>query len=144
MTIRDDDYIRLNYISDFIEDFVTPSSRARLHYLLSKPKRRDEIIGYFHSDEHLDQRYLHPVAPHAQNADKIYEIMRKRGAPSQCFVLSMEDSHKDQVDLKSALDEYVGRCSGTILYCREAKIGYWEGDDSWKGRDCSRCILRKK
>lgn len=138
MVIRDDDYSRLNLISDFIEDFVTPSSSARLHYLLSKPKRRSEIRDYFYHDEHLDQRYLHPIAPYDQNADRIYEIMRRMGAPSKCFVLSMEDENKDEVNLKAALDEFVGLCRGTILYCRETKIGYWEG------HDCERCILHKK
>lgn len=138
MAIRDDDYIRLNLISDFIEDFVAPSRKARLHYLLSKPKRRHQIRDYFYHDEHLDQRCLHPIAARDQNADRIYEIMQSMGAPSRCFVLSMEDAYKDEVNLKDALDEFVGQCMGTVLYCREAKIGYWEGEN------CGRYILRKK
>ena len=138
MVIRDDDYIRLNLISDFIEDFVSPSSRARLHYLLSKPKRRREIVHYFYSDEHLDQRSLHPIAAGDQNRERIYEMMRAVGAPLTCFVLSMEDEYNDEVNLKAALEECVGLCMGSILYCREAKIGYWEG------HDCDRCILRRK
>ena len=138
MSIRDDDYIRLNYISDFIEDFVASSDRPRLYYLLSKPKRRDEIIGYFHSDAHFDQRYLRAIPPRDQNAVKINETMKELGATSKCFAYSMMDSPNGEVDLKAALYECVGFCVETILYCRETKIAYWEGGH------CDRWILSKK
>jgi hypothetical protein len=137
MSIRDDDYLRLNYISDLIEDFVAPSHRPRLYYLLSKPKRRAEVIGLFHSDAVFDQRYLRSIPPRDQNADKVYELMKELGATSKCFAFSRMDSPNGESDLKAALDECVGFCIATVLYCRETKIAYWEGDD------CARWILQK-
>ncbi len=138
MSIRDDDYTRLNFISDFIEDFVAPSVRPRLYYLLSKPKRRDEIISHFHSDAHFDRRYLRSITPHDRNADKIYELMRELGATSKCFAFSMMDSPNGEIGLKAALVECVGFCIETVLYCRETRIAPWEGGH------CDRWILSKK
>lgn len=132
MGIQDDDYVRLNLISDFIEDFVLPSSRQRLYYLLSKPKRRHEIINAFHHHGTFDPKYLLPIPPQEQNATGIYKRMKNLGAPARCFALSIMLSPNGEVDLKHALEECVGQSSETILYCRDAKVGYWEGD--WGSR----------
>lgn len=46
--LRDDDFLRLNAFSAFIENFAAPSKRERLRFLLSKPTRRAEIPRLFH------------------------------------------------------------------------------------------------
>ena len=137
--IRDDDHVRLNTISDFIEDFVVPSQHERLYYLLSKPKRRDGVLAHFHADIYLDPRYLRPIAPAPaeRHADEIYRAMKKLGATSKCFALSYIEFLDGEVDLKTALDESVGFCTETILYCREPKVAYWEGGH------CDRWILSR-
>ena len=48
-------------LQDFIVNFVAAAHRARLQYLLSKSKRRDELIVQFHADYVFDTRYLHPT-----------------------------------------------------------------------------------
>lgn len=135
LTIRDDDYIRLNFLSDFIEDFVAPSNRLRLHYLLSKPKRRRDVVHDLCYQSLLDERYLHRVG--ASYSDEIYAKMRELGAPELCFVISLADERRGETDLKTALEENFGLCTGIILYCRKEKLGYWEA------HHCDRYILSK-
>lgn len=138
-TIRDDDSIWLNTFSDFIENFVMPSERERLYYVLSKPKRRHEILGYFHTDILFDSKCLCPIppAPAERSVDEIGALMKKLGATSQCFVFSFIEALDGEVELKTALRECVGFCTETILYCSKSKVAYWEGGH------CDRWILCK-
>ncbi len=141
LIIRDDDYIWLNLLSDFIEDFVAPPNRARLYYLLSKPKRRREVVGALCRESHLDEQYMHPVPKCEQGVSEIYAKLRKLGAPTRCFVFDVRDEYgneiKESTDLKDALEACVGLCGGTILYCPKEKLGYWEA------HHCDRYILSK-
>jgi hypothetical protein len=120
----------LNIISDFIEDFVLPSSRPRLYYLLSKPERRHEVLRHFDSGL-FDPRFRRPIEQRKPAAHDIYALMRALGAPSKCIILSM-DSPAEEVDLLTALEE----CHGyketpiTTIYCPKAKVGYWQGDNA--------------
>lgn len=140
MIIRDNDYIRLNYISDFIEDFVAPIHRERLYFLLSKPNRREEVIRHFYSDEYFDTRYLHSVTKDKQNADAIYDWMRQQGATSECLGICREPTLNGIVDLKNALKEcFNTHGSPLVLYCRKSKIGYYE----YYENDPCRWFLRK-
>ena len=133
--VRNDIEIWLRTFADFIDNYVVPSSRERLHYLLSKPKRRDEILGNFHTGNLFDPRCLRliPPAPAQRHAGEIERLMRKLGASSQCYAFSFIESLDGNVDLKMALEESIGFCIETIIYCPQSKVAYWEGGhcDRW-------------
>lgn len=131
LTIRDDDYVWLNLLSDFIEDFVAPSDRARMYYLLSKPNRRSEVIHDLCYEFHLDPRYLRPIPKGEQSASEIYARLRKLGAPTCCFAFNLRDDSGNEwikmaTDLETVLERCVGWWGGVILYCPQEKLGYWE------------------
>jgi len=130
LIIRDDDYIRLNYLSDFIEDFVAPSQKSRLHYLLSKPKRHEEIGGHLHHSDYLDSRYTRSIAKRDQNADRIYELMTQIGATSPCFTFGVRTLGYEG-ELKDILQENVGYSIDFVVYCRSVKVGYWQNHDGY-------------
>lgn len=144
--MRDDDHIRTNLISAFIEDFVASESKQRLHYLLSKPHRRPEIPKLFYTLAHLEARYMEKIEVPPHNPESLYALLRGWGAGEECFVLSMEDAYKDQVSLKEALHSIVLRDQGNILYCQDARVGYYEGhgDYRWTGTHGNRYILRRR
>lgn len=136
---KDDESVWLQKSSDFIEDFAVPSERTRLQYLLSKPKRRQEVLSCFHTDVLFDARYLHRTkSSHAQESvDEAEKLMKKLDATSRCFAFSSIESLGGETDLKAALQDSVGFCRETILYCSQPKVAYWEGGH------CDRWVLCK-
>ncbi len=116
----------MNYLAEFIADFVSPIHRSRLYYLLSKHHRQDEFIGHFYYDDYLDARYFHEIAPRDQNPDVIYYLMQKMGAPQKCFAISIFKPFGEEVALLDALQETVllNRAATFILSQSKSRARY--------------------
>ena len=61
--------------------------------------------------------------------DKIYELLRDRGAPSRCYVMSASsDLDGQEVDLNEALEDVVGVNDGTFISCIPGRLAFFEGE----------------
>jgi hypothetical protein len=113
-----------------IRSFVRPERRARLLELLQSPNRRAKLRAGLAHFQDLDIRYAVRVPAAKQGVRDIEAMLRERGAPDTCYVLS-ESSELDarELPLKSALEQVVGRGMGTFLSCIPGKLGYFESED---------------
>jgi hypothetical protein len=119
----------------FIDAFVVKERRERLHCLVVNPHRRKQFVQELAHFRWLDQRHAKKLAPSAQNPEDIARLLRQKGAPDICFLVS-EDSALDrkQLPLLAALEEVVGNGMGTLISCIPGKLAYFENEDQ-------RCVL---
>jgi hypothetical protein len=124
-----------------IRAFIVPDRRERYLAQLGSPKTRQKFMAkHFHHMADLDERYaekLDPGMPLVEwerrgeaHLDKIYELLRRRGAPTRCYVMSASsDLDGQEVDLMEALKEVVGFNDGTFISCIPGRLAYFEGEE---------------
>jgi hypothetical protein len=102
-----------------IRAFVIPGKRARLVELLSKPKRRKDVLRSLAHFGDLDPRFQLPIPPSEQSAAAIEKHLRARGAPADCYVIS-EDAALDArtLLLSDALRSIVAHGMGSLPVLR--------------------------
>jgi hypothetical protein len=121
----------------FIDAFVLKDRRERLRCLVVNPRRRKQFVQELAHFKWLDRRHVKNLAPSAQNPEDIANLLRQKGAPDVCFLVS-EDSVLDrkQLPLLAALEQVVGRGMGTFISCIPGRLAYFEDEDQ-------RCVLEK-
>jgi hypothetical protein len=123
-----------------IRAFITPEKRARYLDKLASPKKRRKFIAerLYHMGD-LDPRYARKLEPgmplvpfeerHDAHIETTYDVLRGRGAPANCHVISTNDDlDGHEMDLLSALRAIVGRQDGTLISCVPGRLGYFEGE----------------
>jgi hypothetical protein len=121
----------------FIDAFVTKNRRERLRCLVGSPRRRKQFLQELAHFKWLDQRNVRTLASRAQKPEDIAKLLKQKGAPDVCFVVS-EDSNLDrqQLPLLAALEQVVGYGMGTFISCIPGKLAYFEDEEQ-------RCVLEK-
>jgi hypothetical protein len=111
--------------------FIVPGKRERYVSRLALPQARQKFMNshLFHMRD-LDPRFAVRIDPVDQRAEKIFSLLRERGARGTCYVISgSSDRDGTEADLREALDEMVGRFDGTFLSCVHGKLAYFEGEE---------------
>lgn len=123
--------------SAFINAFVLKERRERLRTLIVNPRRRKQFVQELAHFKSLDQRCIRMLAPSSQNPKDIATLLKQKGAPDICFLVS-EDSSLDrkQLPLLVALEDVVGYGMGTLILCIPGRLAYFEDEDQ-------RCVLEK-
>ena len=97
------------------------------------------MAQYFDHMRDLDGHYVELLDPHmplvafkdraVAHNDKIYELLRARGAPTRCYVISVSnDLDGQEVDLREALGGVVGELDNTFISCIAGRLAYLEGE----------------
>jgi len=122
-----------------IRAFIIPEKRRRYLDKLNSPKTRQTFIAenLYHMGD-LDERYTEKLDIHTPLAefedrrdsyiDAIYKLLRDRGAPSRCYVISTTELDGQDVDLREALDRVRGSSEGTLISCVPGRLAYFEGE----------------
>jgi hypothetical protein len=78
----------------------------------------------------LDPAFAQLIPSAKQNVAGISKLLREKGAPENCWVIS-ESSHLDSqlMPLLDALKEILGRGIGTFLSCIPEVLGYFEDEE---------------
>jgi len=116
---------------EFVRSFVAKNKRERVAMLLANPKRRKEYLKTLAHYGDLDVQHAKAISPKvAHTPDEWLKLLRSKGAPERCWVIS-EDGSKDakEVELSEALRETIGAGMGTVLSCVPGKLGYFEDED---------------
>lgn len=105
-----------------IRAFITPPRRKRWLESLASAKRRARMLDRLNHCRDLDERYA-TLLP--SNTD-VVALLRSRGAPDACYVLSCTKEIDGQT---LPLDEAVWAAEmggwGTILSCIVGQLGYY-------------------
>jgi len=77
----------------------------------------------------FDRQVVVVIPADCQTASKIEKLLRVRGAPAACWLVS-ERSEWDgrQMPLANALDSVIGAGFGTVISCIPGRLGYFEGE----------------
>jgi len=116
-----------------VRAFVVRPKQERMIELLAKPKRRRDILMTLPHFHDLDPRFAVRVPNAQQSSSEILKLLRTRGAPADCYVVSEKiDLDGQTLPLEAALDAVVGRGMGTLLSCIPGRLAYFEGEAAGK------------
>lgn len=119
-----------NHEADFINSFVDSNKRSRYLSLLESKKGRQKLVASLDHFAHLRMQYATLVPEDLQTPIDIAELLKKKGAPEFCHVMSANsDIDNKNMLLSSALDETVGNGFGTVISCRPGRLAYFEGEE---------------
>lgn len=110
--------------------FVLSQHRARFRDSLAGAKRRKKFLlqdlGHF---KYLDPRFAHSVPKRQQSASLLRELLKGKGAPDLCYVVSTDpELDGREVPLGEALERIVGITEG-FASCIPGRLAYFEGED---------------
>ncbi len=114
----------------FIHSFIVSQKRERYLSMFNSKKGRKKLIdGFYHLND-LDEQFATEVPPNEQWADNIYRMLKAKGSPDICFIISTNtEFDRKELPLIDVLEEIVGTCDdGTFISCIAGKLGYYEGE----------------
>ena len=115
----------------FARNFINPKKRDRYLSLLDTPKGRSKVVHGLDHCEDIDRRYANQLPVNQQNPNAIEKILRQKGAPEVCHVMSAnpEIDGKD-MPLGEALKKTIGMGMGTLISCIPGRLAYFEYEDA--------------
>jgi hypothetical protein len=112
---------------EFARNFIVPEKRARYLSLLESKKGRKKILNGLNHFRDLDSRFSSLVPSDQTSAESIEVILRQKGAPDLCFVMSDNpDLDGREMPLAEALSKTVGMDTGTLVSCVPGRLAYFE------------------
>ena len=113
----------------FIRSFVLPEKQSRWSELLLNPRRREVFLHRLADASDLNTKFKVSIPPSQQTVEGIQGLLRRRGAPGRCHVISESiDIDGKELSLGEALAEVLGQGMGSILSCIPGKLAYYEGE----------------
>jgi hypothetical protein len=111
-----------------VDAFLAAGGRRRARELLWSPGRHKWISKLGHCVD-FDNHAVVAIPPASQTASQIQTLLREKGAPADCWLVS-ERSEWDgeQMPLAKALEAVVGAGFGTVISCIPGRLGYFEGE----------------
>lgn len=104
-----------------VRAFIAPARRGRWLEAIADPGRRSTFLDRLNHCPDLDPRFVTPV-PSADVAD----LLRSRGAPATCHILSAADELDGrELPLEQAVAEAEKAGWGTIVSCIPGKLAYF-------------------
>ncbi|MBA3426576.1 MAG: hypothetical protein H0U04_19035 [Rubrobacter sp.] len=122
-----------------VRAFFVPGERARYLNLLSTARGRKKFVsGLSHLDA-LGSRFVRRLGPWEQDVDGIESLLKERGAPTLCYLVS-ENPRLDlqRMKLHDALRATVGSGMDTFLSRITGQLAYFEGEEPGSRYICER------
>jgi hypothetical protein len=131
-----------------IANFIYRPKQQQYRELLRSKRTRGGLLDRMTLGLDFDERFLLPLQSTQQNAEAIERVLRARGAPETCSVISSNPRlDACEVPLRDALLAVVGKGFGTFLSCLPGKLAYFEGTNAGERALLSlsfepRCLMR--
>lgn len=114
----------------FARNFISPKKRDRYLSLLDTSKGRSKIARGLDHCEDIDRRYANQVPIDQQTPYAIEKILRQKGAPEVCHVMSSNpEIDEKEMRLQEALTKTIGMGMGTLISCVPGRLAYFEYED---------------
>lgn len=112
---------------EFARAFITPKKRDRYLSLLASGRGREKLVRGLNHCQDLDPRFATELPANQQSALSIEKILKQKGAPEICHVMSdIPEIDNRELSLSEALLKTVGSDAGTLLSCIPGKLAYFE------------------
>jgi len=108
--------------------FLAEPTKRRLHTLLELgDKRRRDARMLLHHSVRLDPRFAQHLVGSDAFSGPVEAMLRKRGAPSTCYVLAANsDLDGREMPLSEALEAIIGMGDGAFVSCISGRLGFYE------------------
>ncbi len=113
----------------FVEQFVSQGKRRRLLKLLDRPRTHADFLRELDHIRWLDDARATLLSRDTQSTDQIEALLRSRGAPATCTVVSSAGAECGVFRLDDALTNVVGGTSGAIVSCIPGRLAYYEAEE---------------
>jgi hypothetical protein len=111
----------------FARSFIVPQKRDRYLTLLQSKRGREKLLNSFNHCDDLDPRYATLILSHQQSDTSIESMLRRKGAPDTCYVMSDNRAIDGrEMSLSDALAKTVAMGAGTLISCVPGKLAYFE------------------
>lgn len=121
------------------QSFVVPSKKQRYAELLRTDRGRDKIRLSLDHFGDLDPRFCRRLGPVDDSFEQVLALLRERGAPPKCRIISADDSIDGrEMLLTEALSAIYGRGVGTFISCIPGVLAYFEGEEPRERYMCHR------
>jgi hypothetical protein len=121
---------RVTHEEAFVRAFIIPQKRARYLSQLASAKRRSLFLERLNHSLDYDPALAERVPSNHQDAATIEVMLRRRGAPDVCHVISsLHEWDGREMPLRAALDLIIGNCIGTVVSCVPGRLAYYESED---------------
>lgn len=115
----------------FARNFISLKKRDRYLSLLDTSKGRSKIAHGLDHCEDIDGDCAKPVRIDQQNPNAIEKILRQKGAPELCHVMSSNpEIDGKEMPLREALEKTIGMGMGALISCIPGKLAYFEYEDA--------------
>jgi hypothetical protein len=105
-----------------IRAFIVPARRSRWLGSLASAKRRIRALDRLNHCKDFDERYATPLASN----ENVVALLRSRGAPAKCYVLSDAKTLDGQeLPLAEAVVAAESEGWGTIISCLPGQLAYY-------------------
>jgi hypothetical protein len=112
-----------------VRSFVAEAKRDRYLQLLGNRRRRSTFLHALADRRDFDARFAVAIPRKEQTAAGVATLLRRRGAPDTCYVLSeIEELDGRILPLSEALSASFGMGLGTVLSCIPGTLAYFEGE----------------
>jgi hypothetical protein len=119
-----------NHEEEFVKAFILPSRRSRYLSFLESKKGRKKFLNVLDHFDDLDPRHSRAISPSHQTVEGIEKVLKQKGAPLLCHVMSSNNDIDNQdMPLREALMQVIGRGMGTFISCIPGKLAYFEGEE---------------
>jgi hypothetical protein len=119
----------MNHEEAFIRAFVLPDRQHRWTELLLNERRRSVFTHRLADPIDIDTRWAVAIPPSEHTSSCIAALLRSRGAPPQCHLISEYPTlDGTEVQLSDALDTIVGSGVGSVVSCLPGVLAYYEGE----------------
>ena len=118
------------YDREIIRLFVHRDRREGFLFKLDHGQR-EGFVNALHGRIDFDSRWIVELEKKPTPAE-IHKLMRQKGGSEKVYVVSMDEDEDDDGKLMSLLDALqgcIGLTIGTIIYCIEGQVAYYESDD---------------
>lgn len=108
-----------------IKNFFQRTRRERYFEIRNKEKQRSKWLDKLNHTPGLETRYTTWLTP----KDDAFSILKSKGAPEKCFVISCFDEiDKKEMKLLEAIEKTKISGWGTIIGCIPGKLGFYYGE----------------
>ena len=111
--------------------FLAEPTKRRLETLLELgEKRRRDVRELLDHSVNLAPRLAQQIIGSEAFTGPVEAMLRKRGAPSDCYILSANSALDGrEMRLGEALEAIIGMGSGTFVSCIPGRLGFYEYED---------------
>jgi len=78
----------MNHEESVVTAFFLPNRHERYLEIVRDPKKRGKLINELSHFKQLNPQFIVPITPNQQHVPQLMSLLRSKGAPAKCWVIS--------------------------------------------------------